>query len=390
VPPGAGPRRDLHRNAELAFDEHETAACVAEHLTSRGLSVRTGVGGTGVLADLDGAAPGPRLLIRADMDALPIVEQSGREFASVRGGAMHACGHDAHVAATVGAATVLAELRDQIAGSVRFCFQPAEETLSGAEAVINDGALEQVDRVLGAHVLSTLPCGTILNPPGPVLVGADFFEIIVHSRAGHAGMLQSTIDPVLAASQLVSTLQSIVSRETAPKDLLILSITAINGGSAPNIITDRVVLQGNIRWLTEEIRQRALERIRSVTTDVCSALRATGEFTVTASAPVSVNGRADVEVIDGAIRATGRAVAVRTGYITASDDWSRYIERVPGAFFLVGAGGLGAAGHHSPSFDIDETAIGLMCEVFVQTALAHLTPQPLSIQETQRGGPFRS
>lgn len=379
-------RRDLHRKPELAFEEHETARRIAELLKGGGLAVRTGIGGTGVLADLEGTAPGPRLLIRADMDALPISEQTGREFASARAGAMHACGHDAHIAAAVGAATMLAELRDHMAGSVRFCFQPAEETLAGAEAVIDDGALEDVDHVLGGHVLSILPLGTILNTPGPALVGADFFEIIIHGRAGHAGMLQSTIDPVLAAAHVVAALQSIVSRETAPKDLLVLSITAINGGSAPNIVPDRIALLGNIRWLSEETRRIALERLRSVTADVCSALRATCEFKVIASAPVSVNDQAELDVVDHAITATGRAVSVKTGYVTASDDWARYSQRVTGAFFLVGAGGPGAAGHHSPTFDIDETAIGLMCEVFVRSALAHLAPRT-SLAPAHASGP---
>ncbi len=365
-------RRDLHRSPELAFDEHQTGARVADTLTTLGLSVRRGAGRTGVLADLEGAAQGPRLLIRADMDALPITEATGREFASQRAGVMHACGHDAHTAAAVGAATALVELRDQLAGSVRFCFQPAEETLSGAQAMIEDGALDGVHRVLGAHVFAPLPAGTVHNTTGPVLAGADFFELDVIGRAGHAGMLQSTIDPIFATAQLVSALQSIVARETGPKDLLVLSITAINGGSAPNIVTDRVTLQGNIRWLSEDSRQRALERIQAVASGVCSALRAACTFRVTASAPVSVNAKSEAAVVETAIAATGRAVSVNTGYITASDDWARYCDRLPGTFFLVGAGGPGAPGHHSPTFDIDESAIGLMCELFVRTALAHL------------------
>ena len=371
-------RRDLHRSPELAFDEQETGARVAETLTSLGLAVRRGVGRTGVLADLEGAAPGPRLLIRADMDALPITEATGREFASRRPGAMHACGHDAHTAAAIGAATALAELRDQLAGTVRFCFQPAEETLSGARAMIDDGALDGVDRVLGGHVFAPLPLGTVLNVAGPVLAGADFFELDVIGRAGHAGMLQSTIDPIFATAQLVSALQSIVARETGSKDVLVLSITAINGGSAPNIVTDRVTLQGNIRWLSEDTRQRALERVQTVASGVCSALRAVCEFRVTASAPVSVNAKPETDVVEAAIAATGRAASVHTGYITASDDWARYCDRLPGTFFLVGAGGPGAPGHHSPMFDIDESAIGLMCELFVRTALVHLAVADVS------------
>jgi len=365
-------RRDLHRNPELAFEESRTAARIAELLAGRGLSVRQGVGGTGVLADLDGMAPGPRLLIRADMDALPIEEGTAHEFASVQPGAMHACGHDAHVAAAVGAAIALAELRGDLAGSVRFCFQPAEETLSGAEAMIGAGAIEGVDRVLGGHVLATFPPGTVVNVPGPFLAGADFFELIVIGRAGHGGMPESTIDSVLAAAQVVSALQSIVARETPSMDRLVLSVTAIRGGIAANVISDRVCLLGNIRWFSEEIRQHALERIPAVAAGVCSALRATSEFSVTASTPVSVNDQAELDIVKAAVAATGRAVSIDPGPITASDDWARFSDRVPGAFFHVGAGGPGASPHHHPSFDIDESAIGLMCEVFVRTAIAHL------------------
>ena len=193
---------------------------ISDRLTRVGLSVRQGVAGTGVLAELEGEAPGPRLLIRADMDALPIAESTGREFSSTAPGVMHACGHDAHVAAAVGAATILAELRGDLAGSVRFCFQPAEEVLSGAAAMIDAGALDGVDRVLGGHVLSMFPPGTVLNVPGPFLAGADFFELAVIGRAGHAGMPSSIVDPVLAAAQVVSALQAIVARETNPSDLL--------------------------------------------------------------------------------------------------------------------------------------------------------------------------
>jgi amidohydrolase len=309
------------------------------------------------------------------MDALPIAESTGREFSSTAPGVMHACGHDAHVAAAVGAAAILAELRGDLAGSVRFCFQPAEEILSGAAAMIDAGALDGVDRVLGGHVLSMFPPGTVLNVPGPVLAGADFFELAVIGTAGHAGMPSSIVDPVLAAAHVVSALQAIVARETNPSDALVLSLTAINGGTAANIVTDQVRLKGSIRWFSEETRQRALERIPAVASGVCEALRATSSFTVVASAPVSVNARPELDVVEAATAATGRAVSVNPGPITASDDWARYTERLPGAFFMLGAGGSGAAGHHSPAFDIDEAAIGLMAELFVRTAMAHLAQE---------------
>ena len=364
-------RRDLHRHPELAFGEARTGAVVAERLGAAGLAIRSGVAGTGVLADLDSASPGPRLLIRADLDALPIAEATDREFCSATPGVMHACGHDAHVAAAVGAATVLAELRGDLTGSVRFCFQPAEEVLGGAAPMIDAGALDGVDRVLGAHVLSMADPGTVLNVSGPVLAGADFFELRVIGRAGHGGMPSSIVDPVLAAAHVVAALQSIVARETNPADTLVISITAIHGGAAANIVAEEVCMEGSVRWFSEPARQRALERIPAVAAGVCAALRATSEFVVVASAPVSVNARPELDVVEAATVAS-RATSLNPGPITASDDWARYGERLPAAFFMVGAGGPGAAGHHHPKFDIDESAIGLMTEIFVRTAVAHL------------------
>ena len=367
-------RREIHRTPELAFEESITGARLSERLGALGLSIREGVGGTGLLADLDGAASGPRLLVRAEMDALPITEATGLEFASGVPGVMHACGHDAHMAAAVGAATALVELRDRLAGSVRFCFQPAEEILAGAKAMIDDGALDGVDRVLGGHLLASAPVGTVLNVPGPFLAGADFFELVVTGRAGHGGMPESTVDAVLAAAHVVSALQSIVARETRPGERLVVSITAINGGTAANVVTDTVRLRGNLRWFSEENRYRALDRIQSVASGVCAALRANSELTVTASVPVSVNAVEELDVVEVATAATGRAVSVDSGPITASDDWARLSELRPGAFFHVGAGGSGAPPHHHPAFDIDESAIGLLSELFVRSAIAHLAP----------------
>ena len=290
-------RREIHRTPELAFEESITGARLSERLGALGLSIREGVGGTGLLADLDGAASGPRLLVRAEMDALPITEATGLEFASGVPGVMHACGHDAHMAAAVGAATALVELRDRLAGSVRFCFQPAEEILAGAKAMIDDGALDGVDRVLGGHVLASASVGTVLNVPGPFLAGADFFELVVTGRAGHGGMPESTVDAVLAAAHVVSALQSIVARETRPGERLVVSITAINGGTAANVVTDTVRLRGNLRWFSEENRYRALDRIQSVASGVCAALRASSELTVTASVPFSVNAVEELDVV---------------------------------------------------------------------------------------------
>jgi amidohydrolase len=367
-------RRDLHRHPELGFGEDRTASLVAERMRELGLVVRTGVGGTGVLADLRGERPGPLLLIRADMDALPVTEATGLEFASTVEGVMHACGHDAHVSALIGVATILAEMRDRVAGTVRFCFQPAEELLMGARRMIQDGALDGVDRVLGGHLLSMLPFGTVAVEPGPFLSGGDFFELRISGRAGHAGMPDDAVDAVYAAAQVVTALQSIVARETKPGETLVVSIAAIDGGRAANVMVEDVVLRGGVRWFSEIERERALRRIPEIAGAVCKGLRAHAEFEVTASASVIANIGDQVEVVEQAVLESGRARLANFGRFTATDDFAFFLAEAPGAFFVVGAGGSGWAPHHHPSFDVDERAIGLTTEILTRVALKALAP----------------
>jgi len=276
-------RRDLHRHPELGFAEERTASIMAQAMQRLGLRVHTGVGGTGVVADLQGERSGPVLLIRAELDALAITETAGRDFTSTTPGVMHACGHDAHMNALVGTAMILSEMRARLSGTVRFCFQPAEEILAGAEQMISDGATEGVDFVLGAHVLSTVPFGTVVSVPGPFLSGADFFKLRVIGSAGHGGMPHLSVDAIFAAAQVVTALQSIVARETAPSTTLVVSINAIEGGSAANIVAEEVVLRGNARWFSETERQRVLRRIPEVARAMCEGLRAKVLFTVEAS-----------------------------------------------------------------------------------------------------------
>ena len=276
-------RRDLHRHPELGFAEERTASIMAQAMQRLGLRVHTGVGGTGVVADLQGERSGPVLLIRAKLDALAITETAGRDFTSTTPGVMHACGHDAHMSALVGTAMILSEMRARLSGTVRFCFQPAEEILAGAEQMISDGATEGVDFVLGAHVLSTVPFGTVVSVPGPFLSGADFFKLRVIGSAGHGGMPHLSVDAIFAAAQVVTALQSIVARETAPSTTLVVSINAIEGGSAANIVAEEVVLRGNARWFSETERQRVLRRIPEVARAMCEGLRAKVLFTVEAS-----------------------------------------------------------------------------------------------------------
>jgi len=365
-------RRDIHRHPELGFAEDRTSDLVAEAMRALGLVVRRGIGGTGLLADLVGDAPGPVLLVRAELDALPVSEATGREFASVSPGRMHACGHDAHIAAVVGTATVLSELRARVAGTVRFCFQPAEEWLAGAERVIAEGAMDGVDLVLGAHVLSSVPLGEVALVPGPFLAGADFFELTIIGRGGHGGMPHLSVDPVYAAAQVVVGLQAIVARETKPGTPVVISINAVQGGNAPNVVADDVVLRGNVRWFSDAERERVLERIPEIARAVCKAIRADVHFEITANAPVTVNDRSLVEAVADIARESG-VTPVDLGPLTASDDFARYLANAPGALIGIGAGFTGAAPHHHGAFDIDERAIGLMTQLVAGTALRILS-----------------
>ncbi|KYF81478.1 carboxypeptidase [Sorangium cellulosum] len=368
-------RRDLHRHPELGYEELRTSRLVAERLRALGLSVRTGVAGTGVIADLEGERPGRTVLLRADMDALPVEEQSGHDFPSETRGVMHACGHDAHVSALLGAATLLSARRGRLAGRVRFVFQPAEELSGGALGMIEAGALDGVDQALGAHVISPLPFGVVATRTGPFFAGYDAFEIAVVGKAGHGGLPHMSVDPIYAAAQVVTALQSIVAREVKPGEPLVVSISAISGGNAANVVVERVTLQGTVRWFSRESRGHALERVQAIASGVCSALRAGCEFKVVSTSPVTANAAAPVDLITAAARATGRADVMDPGPLTVSEDFSEFTDRVPGCLFTVGAGGPTAAPHHHHAFDLDERAIGLIAEIFTRAALSALRPE---------------
>jgi amidohydrolase len=364
-------RRVLHRRPELAFAEHETAALVSERLRALGYEPRTGVGRTGIVADLEGARSGPTLLIRADMDALALDEVPGRSYGSQVAGRMHACGHDAHTSALLGVAALLRSRREQLAGRVRLLFQPAEEIGAGALAVINDGALDGVDEAIMAHVFSPMPFGTVALREGVALAGGDLFELTIESGGGHAALAHQTRDAVFAAAQLVSALQSITARETSPRDFLILGVASIVGGAAANVVANEVSLRGTVRWLDVTVRERALARMEEISAGICAALRVSHRLQVTATFPVmrcapdpiatlaAAAAHADVNVVD-------------PGIAPFSEDFANVAERIPTGLIGIGAGGESCGAHHAPDFDIDERAISLTAEVLTRAALARL------------------
>ena len=369
-------RRDLHRHPELSLHEERTAEAAGRRAAELGYAVRAGVGGTGLVADLaGGAGDGPTLMLRADMDALPIVERgAGRVATSEVEGVMHACGHDGHVAMTLGAASVLAALRDSWRGRVRLCFQPAEEIAAGAVPMIEAGALDGVDRVLGIHLWAPLQVGTVGVKDGPIFGSADEFGITVRGRGGHGGMPHTSIDPVVAAAQVVMALQTLVSRETSPFAPAVVTIGRITGGSAFNVIADEVELRGTVRAVDPEDRERLLRRVAEVAAAIASASGATAVFERANGCPPVISDAETVAVVRRAAAvAVGEEHVVTPQPVTVGDDVACLIDGAgSGCYFLVGAGDVAThpvPPHHSALFDIDERALPIGVETLVRAAL---------------------
>jgi amidohydrolase len=362
-------RRDIHRHPELAYAETRTAGRIADTLEAAGIAVRRGVGGTGVVATV-GADQGPTVMLRVDMDALPIHEANDVPYRSANEGRMHACGHDGHVAMGVAAARVLA--RRKLPGRVRILFQPAEEGEGGAQAVIRDGGLDGVERVLGVHLWNELPVGVLGVKDGPLMAAVDRLKIVVHGRGGHGGKPHRAADPVLAAAHVVTALQSIVSREVSPVDAAVVTIGSVHGGEAFNVIPDEVTLTGTIRTFDPALRLGMPERIRRVADGVAGALQCRAEVEVRTGNPPVLN---DPAMADLARRAARRVVAedkvVPPEPTMGGEDMAVYFEQVPGCFVFVGSANRERGmdhPHHSPHFDFDEAALTLGCAFLVEAA----------------------
>jgi amidohydrolase len=367
-------RRTLHKHPELSLQEHDTATLVARRSGDLGFTVRTGVGGTGVLADLDSGKPGPTLMLRADMDALPITERGdGRVVASAVDGVMHACGHDGHVAMTLGAASALVALRDSWSGRLRLCFQPAEETASGAMPMIDDGAADGVDRVLGIHLWAPLQTGRVAVKSGVIFGSADSFSITIQGRGGHGGMPHTAIDPVIVAAQVILAIQAIISRETSPFSPAVITIGRVTAGTAFNVIADSAELLGTTRAIDAAERERLLKRVAEIATAVASGYGAEANFWRGSGCPPVVSDVATADLVRRAAEATvGEDHVDLAVPITVGDDVACFLERAPGCYFLVGAGHPERGPvppHHSAYFDIDEASLPVGVETLVRASL---------------------
>ncbi len=367
-------RRQLHAMPELGFKETSTAAFIADRLKAAGLEVHTEIGETGVVGVLNGSADGPSLMVRADIDALPIDELTGLDFAS-ENGAMHACGHDGHITMALGAAEMLAGMKDRLKGRVVFAFQPAEEIVSGALAMERDGLFDRwkSDRVIGTHLWNQLPTGFVGVNRGTVFASADAIRVEVSGKGGHGAMPHLTIDPVAMAAQVVSTAQTIISREISPNDMGVVTFGQIHGGSAPNVIADKVVVEGTVRAYKAEVREQIFDSLKRITSDVASAMRGSAKFEHLYGTPPVINNPEVASWVAGiAARVAGEENVDEADPVSVGDDMAEFLNRIPGTYFLVGAAREGYEGHHNARFDFDENCLPIGAEVFVRSALDYL------------------
>ena len=365
-------RRELHAIPELAFKEIETARYLVERLEPLALDrLQTGVAGTGIVADIKGARPGRSVMVRADMDGLPITESGDLQFRSTRRGVMHACGHDVHMAVALEVARALAEHRDQFAGMVRFVLQPAEEVAGGAKPMIEAGVLDGVDRVIGLHVWAGLQTGQVSVRPGAMMASADGFTLIVRGKGGHGAMPDLTVDAVVIASQVVSALQTLVSRETSPRAPVVMTLGSIHGGTAFNIIAGEVVIQGTLRTFDAALRERLLKRIAELAGGIASAMRGRCEFRLESAAPPVVNDEVIAGLVaEAAKEVIGKDAVVPFEPLMVGEDVAYFLDARPGCFFLLGgAPASGPVLHHTAEFRVDERCLGIGYRVMTAAVL---------------------
>ena len=353
-------RRDFHQYPELGFKEHRTAGVVAEILSEFGLNPKTGVGKTGVTADLI-FGEGPTIAFRADMDALPIQETSGLTFTSKNDGVMHACGHDGHMAMLLATVRALTQMDANLNGKVRFIFQPAEEGGGGARYMIEDGCLEGVDEIYGIHVWNYQPLGEVGVKEGPIMAAADMFDIRIKGIGGHGAAPQGTVDAIVVAAHLVQALQTIVSRNTNPLESTVVTIGKINGGHNFNIIADEVILSGTARAYTEKNRSLIKTRMADIIEGIAKTYNAEIEFDYDDGYPPTINHSESVIKV---LKAAEKVVGQGTGppfLSMGGEDFSYYLQKVPGCYFFIGSSPdekkLFETPHHCSHFNMDERAL---------------------------------
>jgi amidohydrolase len=367
-------QRRIHADPEIGFDTVRTAALAAEALRAAGLEVRTGVGRTGVVADLDVPGGGGRLAFRADMDALPMDEEGDLPHRSRNPGAAHMCGHDAHTAMLLGAATVLAANRDALPRPMRFLFQPCEEAPpGGAPSMIEDGCLDGVERIYGQHVWPILPTGSVGIVRGPAMAQPDTWSIRLEGKGGHAAVPELARDPVVAAAHLATALQTVISRNVDPLDSAVLSVTQIHAGTADNIIPAEAKLTGTIRSFRTEVGDVVRGRLEEITRSVAAAFQVEATLDLVRGYPVLVNDGSACDVAEAALAGSDLELAPDAMPVLGGEDFAYYLEHVPGAFLFQGnrdeAKGIVHFCHH-PRFVVDDAALRNGVELWLRLAVS--------------------
>ena len=371
-------RRDLHAHPELGFQEVRTSALVAKELLRLGYRVETGAGKTGVVGVLAGEKPGACILLRFDMDGLPIQEETGAEYTSINPGVMHACGHDGHVAVGLTVANLLAEKVEGIQGTIKLNFQPAEEGLGGAAVMIRDGVLRNPPpkAALGLHLWNEQPVGWAAITAGAFKASSDMFRVKISGKGGHGALPQNTTDPLLTGAMVVNALQSVVSRNVSPLQPAVISVTQFQGGTALNIIPDEITLGGTVRTYDAELRNLIIGRMRTIIEGVSASLGCAAEFEIVEHTPAVTNAADAAAVVQKAALAVEPGIVIDETYRSSvSEDMSLFLQAVPGCFFFVGSAPVDPRkrfGHHHPKFDIDEDALPLAAGILTQAALSML------------------
>jgi amidohydrolase len=370
-------RRDFHRHPELGFEENRTAGIVADRLRELGYDVHTGIAMTGVVGVLRGSAPGKTIMLRADMDALPIDEENTVEYRSTHTEAMHACGHDGHVAILLGAAELIAERRAALAGAVCLVFQPAEEGKGGGAEMVREGVLERfgIERAYGLHLSSSHPAGQLGFREGPIYASSDSLEITIEGRGGHGAAPHLSIDPIYLAAEFIVALQQVVSRQIDPLEPAVVTIGAIHGGTTHNVIPSRVKLMGTVRAFNPDVRAQMAERIERVLRGVCDTGGATYDFAYLWRYPVTSNDAEQTRYVKALAQHTvGDDAVIDVAQIMGAEDFSFFAEKVPACFYTLGTSSSPDTSwpHHHARFDIDESA--LANGVRMMTAIAFDAP----------------
>lgn len=375
-------RRDFHRHPELGFEEKRTAGIVAQRLADLGLEVRTGVAETGVVGILKGSAEKPVLLLRFDMDALPIQEETGAAYASETPGLMHACGHDSHVAVGLSVARLLVEHQAELSGTIKFVFQPAEEGGGGAERMVAAGVLAdpRPDYSMGMHVWNEKPVGWYALNPGPMMAGAQIFSVKITGKGGHGAAPHKSVDPVVTAAQIITALQTIASRNLNPLESAVISVCTIQAGTAFNIIPQEAVFSGTIRTFKPEVFRTVRSRFEAIVQQTAAAMDCQAEITMEQITLPVTNDPDLVDLMGEVVRSVDPEAKIDPNHQTmGSEDFSFMMDDIPGCFVMVGSANPSKGldhGHHHPKFDIDEACLPTATAILAEGAMRILHSDP--------------